>query len=174
MDMFNIMYLGLDEVKLENQLGTIKLKFDRGFQYLYNVDVVDIHKSSIKYGDFIPLMIKGPTYPSQCVSIEFDLFYCAYGGSTQIWWQPALHEITTKSTFIPSINGTGRILINIGSFAYAVVANLELRLSDAATNVHGVVFPSNRELELGHCASLLFQKMPHDQLKVEKDGPIDP
>lgn len=69
MDVFNIMYLGLDEIKPEKQLDCIKLITDRGFQYLYLVDVVDIHKSSIKYGDSIPLMVKGPTYPSQCVSI---------------------------------------------------------------------------------------------------------
>lgn len=46
-----------------------------------------------------------------------------------------------------------------------------MRLLDAAT-IHGVVFSSNSELELPHCASVLFLKSPQNGLEVENDGLI--
>ncbi|KAK1385510.1 hypothetical protein POM88_023245 [Heracleum sosnowskyi] len=175
MDVFNIMYLGTDEVVPEKQLGTIKLHSSGGIQYLYKVEDVDIHRPSIKYGDSIPVTIKGPSIPFfDSVIIEFDLFCGAYKGKKRLQWDPLPHEVSVKSVFFTSNDGTGQILVYIGGYANATVAGLEIKLLDnsVAKNVGGVVFASNSELELGHCANVLFTEKSNNGLIVGHDGVI--
>ncbi|KAK1356574.1 hypothetical protein POM88_049830 [Heracleum sosnowskyi] len=172
LDVFNIVYLGVDEIVPEKQLGTIKLLCSGGFQYLYKVEDVDIKRPSIKYGDSIPVSVKGPSVPFfDYVFIEFDLFCGAYKGKKHLQWDPLPHEVSVKSLFFTSNDGTGQILVHIGAYANATVASLEVKLS-AATNVCGVVFSSNSDLELAHCANVLFMEKSDNELIVAQDGLI--
>ncbi|KAK1356572.1 hypothetical protein POM88_049828 [Heracleum sosnowskyi] len=175
MDVFNIMYLGVDEIVPEKQLGTIKLHSSGGVQYLYKVEDVDIHRPSIKYGDSIPVTIKGPSIPFfDYVLIEFDLFCGAYKGKKRLQWDPLPHEVSVKSVFFTANDGTGQILVYMGGYANATAASLQIKLLDnsADKNVHGVVFSSNNELELGHCANVLFREKSNNGFIVGHDGVI--
>ncbi|XP_017259084.1 uncharacterized protein LOC108228108 [Daucus carota subsp. sativus] len=174
LDVFNIVYLGLDEIKPEKQLGLIKLISSEGFQYLYRLEDVDRHRPCIRYGDLIPITVRGPSFPFfDHVFIEFDLFCGAYKGKKQLHWEPLPHEVSVKSVFITSNDGTGQILIHMGGYANATVADLELRLLDnsAPRNVRGVVSASNSDLELDHCVNMLFMK-ESDNGVVGHDGLI--
>lgn len=169
MDVFNIMYLGLDEVVPEKQLGTIKLHCSGGIQYLYQVEDVDIHRPSIKYGDCIPITVKGPSVPFyDYIYIEFDLFCGAYKGKKRLQWDPIPHEASVKSLLFTSNDGTGQVLVHFGAYANAAVASVEVKLS-TSSNVCGVVLASNSELELDHCASVLFMEKSSGLMVGEDD-----
>lgn len=166
------MYLGIDEIKPQKQLGTIKLHCSGGVQFLYKVDDVDCHGPSIKYGDSIPITVKGPSVPFfDYVFIEFDLFCGAYKGKKHLQWDPLPHEVSVRSLFFTSNDGTGQILVHFGAYANSTVASLEIKLS-AATIVRGVVYASNSALELGHCANVLFTDRSTNGSMVAQDDLI--
>ncbi|KAK1381874.1 hypothetical protein POM88_019609 [Heracleum sosnowskyi] len=176
MEVLNMTYLGNDKVKPEKQLGTIKLYTGRGLQYLYNVEHVDTRKPPIKYGDPIPLIIKGPTPTifDDFVYLDFDLFCGTFKGIQQLEWEPCVREVSRKRVLFQSVDGTGWVLVNIGRFTSASVINVKFNLINNPTdaNVSGVVFAANSELDLPSCASVLFLKNPGDEIQVGPDGVI--
>ncbi|KAL6551929.1 hypothetical protein OROGR_008083 [Orobanche gracilis] len=173
MVVFNIMYLGSDEIDPMKQLGTIGLFSGPTVQYLYNVEAVDSSMPTIRYGDAVDVTVKGPTAFSRedddYVSIKFDLFSSAYKGIVDL---PCSHydkhEVSLGCVELGSTDCTGRILVNIGHFANATIANLEVRLLDnfATTNIYGVIFASNNKLDSSDSATVLFRKRPGNIVKV--------
>ncbi|KAL6551925.1 hypothetical protein OROGR_008079 [Orobanche gracilis] len=140
MVVFNIMYLGSDEIEPMKQLGTIGLFSGPTVQYLYNVEAVDSSVPTIRYGDAVDVTVKGPTAFSceddDYVSIKFDLFSGAYKGIVDL---PCSHY-----------------------------DKHEVRLLDnfATTNIYGVIFASNNKLDSSDSATVLFRKRPGNIVKV--------
>lgn len=175
-DVLNITYLGNDKVDPKKQIGTIKLVTGRGLQYLYKVDEVDIYKPSIKYGDSIPLTVKGPTPTmyDDFVYLDFDLFCGAYKGIQQIEWFPSSREVSRMHVLFQSVDGTGGVLVNIGRFSNASITNVKVKVinNSTAANVRGLVFAANSELDLADCANVPFLKNPGDEIILGPDGVI--
>lgn len=176
LDVLNMTYYGNDIVPPEKQLGTITLKSGRGIQYLYKVDHVDTRMPSIKYGDTIPLTIKGPTFTFyDTVYLDFDLFCGTFKGTKDLReWEPYKQEVSRERVLFQSVDGTGWVLVNIGRSTGALITNVKLSLinNPTAANVSGVVFAANSELDLPDCASVLFLKNPGNEIKVGPDGVI--
>ncbi|KAK1381877.1 hypothetical protein POM88_019612 [Heracleum sosnowskyi] len=169
-------YFGNDIVLPEKQLGTIKLKTGRGIQYLYKVDHADTRMPSIKYGDTIPLTIKGPTLTfDDLVYLDFDLFCGAFKGTQDLKeWEPYEREVSRERVLFQSVDGTGWVVVNIGRSTGALITNVKLSLinNPTAANVSGVVFAANSELDIPDCRSVLFLKNPGNEIKVGPDGVI--
>lgn len=138
MDVLNITYLGNDQIKPEKQLGTIKLVSGRGLQHLYNVEHVDTRKPSIKYGDAIPLTVKGPTpfFYDDFVYLDFDLFCGTFKGVQDLEWEPCSREVSRQRVLFQSVDGTGWILVNIGRFSGAsITCTITSLVSELAENL---------------------------------------
>ncbi|KAK1368814.1 hypothetical protein POM88_034906 [Heracleum sosnowskyi] len=171
-----MVYLGVDQVLPEKQIGVIKLVSSIGFQYLYNVQEADISNPSLHYGDAIPLVVKGPIFgASNEAYLEFDLFCGEYKGKMDITWRDRVaDEVSLRRVMFTSNDGTGSILVNIGTFSNARIANVEVKLlnkdKSAVANVSGVVFASNSKLEIPDCTSMLSPD--NGRLKVGFDGVI--
>lgn len=182
MEVFNIIYLGNDEIEPNKQLGTITLFHGAGVQYLYKVEKVDSSMPPIRYGDAIDLTVKGPTSFSgeddDYAYMEFDLFSGAYKGIVDLPCSPYddKHEVSLGCVQLRSTDCTGHVFVNIGHFANAAIASLEVRLLDnfAATNIYGVIFASNSKLDSSDSATVLFRKRPGNLLNVGPDCLIIP
>ncbi|KAK1396428.1 hypothetical protein POM88_006291 [Heracleum sosnowskyi] len=175
-EVFNIVYLGDDQVPPEKQLGTISFVPPNrtDMQYLYKVDDVDLDKPSLKYGD--PIMVTvGPQITEFCeFDFEFNLFCGAYTGIIEVEWEKLPYDgVELWEERIDSDDGTGQICVQYGLFANAAVANVELTLlgNCDSTNVHGSVFASNSRLDLPTRASILFWVNSDNKVHV-RDGMI--
>lgn len=168
------------EVKPEKQTGFIKICSKRGVQYVYKVDVPDMRRPSIKFGDEIDVSVNGPT----CCSLDYKLYmqhdlFCgaySYKGRKCLGWRvfDDDDEAFSAQVRLESGDGTGEIVVNLGCFSNATVAKLEVMLLDnsAATKVYGVVAANNSILDTPNCTSLLFVKKPENAIEVGDKGVI--
>ncbi|KAK1376855.1 hypothetical protein POM88_033048 [Heracleum sosnowskyi] len=174
-EVFNIIYLGQDEVKPEKQLGTIIFHTCPGIYYLYKVEEVDPNKPSIRYGDIIPLNVASPCFGFQddYVRMEFDLFCGAFKGVVYLDNEPIASGVSLTRVELNSTDYTGLIRVNLGAFPVATTAKLELKLvnNSAPVNISGAIYASNASLESSNAASLLFHDKLGDSL-VGHDGVI--
>lgn len=160
MEVFQIIYLGDDEIEPGDQCGIIRLISDHGLQYLYNQRSVDSFQPSIKCGDQIMVTVDSPTIRSYDIDIEFDLFRGAYKGTIKVDWRsigPGKPFLCEQK--IISQDGTGDIAVLYGLFPFARVAYVQVMvLDDSVEDVYGIVAASNSELQrdLPSTASILF------------------
>lgn len=171
LEVFQIVYLGGNEIEPQDQAGTIKLISDHGFQYLYNAQYVPPYlQPSLQCGDQIMVTVKSPSIRCGQHYFEFDLFSGAYKGTIVIdWEEDAIGEPTRWVKKIQSRDGTGTISLHFGLFPYARVADIEINFIDnSIEDAYGVVCASNSLLQrdLRHFASILFV--------TDADHPISP
>lgn len=175
-EVFNIIYLGADEVPPEKQLGTISIESNHR-QYLYKVDTVDMKRPSIKFGDPITVTMEAPIIGYVDYDIVFNLFCGAYTGRVEIEWPEEYqydfpYEALSYEDRIKSDDGTGQICVQSGVFANATIANVEIKLGKCGfANVHGYVMASNSRLDLPTRASILFWMKTDNGIQV-RDGLI--
>lgn len=174
-----MLYLCQEKLKPEEQLGKIEIVSDDGLQYLYNVDKVDESMSTLEYLDNIIVTAKGPHIADDTyVDMRYDLFNGAFKGNIRLDVDPlnSCVDDGIEEVVISSEDETGMILVRIGRYFHATVANLEVRLlsADGSTfqNVSGVISATNSRYDYVYSASVLFAKK-HDQgINVQPDGVI--
>lgn len=181
MEVFNMIYLGHDQVTPEEQHGTVRLTSSKGVQYLYNMPEKDVDTSnpSIKHLDDLAVTVKGPTCFFDNLVLEFDLFSSAYTDTLKINWDFEHHrnppEVLLRQERIRSNDGTGDISVLLGLFGNAAVADLQVKLLDekmAGLDVYGVVLASNSKLYESNCTSVLFARKPSRKIELGADGVI--
>lgn len=160
MEVFQIIYLGHDDVEPGNQDGTIKLISDHGIQYLYDGRFVDPNRPSIKCGDQIMVIVDSPTIRCADIDIEFDLFRGDYKGTLKVDWEhigPGYPKLYAQK--IHSQDGMGEIAVLYGLFPFARVADIQVELlGDTVRDIYGLVAASNSDLQrdLLFSSSILF------------------
>lgn len=184
LDFLSIVYLGKEKVKPEDQRGLIKIHSQDGDQFVYNVDNIDDDKTSmstIQYMDDIPVTAKGPYWAdNHCMNIDYDLFNGAYKGNIDIYQdlQTNTYHDDVDEQVLCARDRTGKILVNVGAYRNATVANVEIRLlSDgsghyAYKNVYGVISASNSFVDFPSCSSVLFAKKEDQGIDLQPDGVI--
>ncbi|KAL8130839.1 hypothetical protein AgCh_006955 [Apium graveolens] len=178
MEVFNILYLGHDKVKPEEQHGSIRLTSSKGVQFLYDMpeNDVDFSNPSIKHLDDLVVTVKGPTCYFENLKLEFDLFSNAYTGTQSINWdfeylQEGL-EVLLEEKRIQSNDGTGEISVLLGLFDNAAVADVEIKLLDnkmAGLDVYGVIVASNSLVNESKFTSVLFARKRPGKIKLGTD-----
>lgn len=171
LEVFQIVYVGGDEIKPKDQNGTIKLISTHGVQYLYNAQFQPPYfVPSLQCGDQIMVTVKSPSIRCGQHYFEFDLFHGTYKSTIDIDWEDdAIGEPTLWNKSIESRDGTGSIAVHFGLFPYARVADIEINfLDNSIEDAYGVVAASNSILQrdLRLCASILFS--------TDADYPISP
>ncbi|KAK1400429.1 hypothetical protein POM88_000034 [Heracleum sosnowskyi] len=146
-EVFNVIYLGPDEIKPEKQIGTIVISDDYSSP----------HEESIS--------------SEGCLKIEVDLFCGDYKSSKCYKWFPGnkgLHNCPLEKRIL-SKDGTGEILVLYALFNNAMEAHLEIELltnDESAINVHGVVAASTSAILQPGFSSTVFMKKPSSGMNV--------
>ncbi|XP_074339776.1 uncharacterized protein LOC141677665 [Apium graveolens] len=178
MEVYQIRYVGNDEVKPIDQIGTIKLISDYHVQYLYNVQEVMPWNPSIKDRDPIMVNVGSPTPRSASLYIEFDLFRSAYKGTIMVDWEETFSGcVSSWDERIESRDGLGDVVVYFGLMPNATVAEVEVKLLDtsACEDVYGVISASNSAASsLPICQSLLFLAEADNGVYVDDDDGIIP
>ncbi|KAK1400427.1 hypothetical protein POM88_000032 [Heracleum sosnowskyi] len=141
-EVFNVIYLGPDEIKPEKQIGTIVISDDYSSQYLYQVESVDMNRPAIQPRD--ELILTGPHEESISRSCPLE------------------KRILSK-------DGTGEILVLCALFNNAMEAHLEIELltnDESAINGHGVVAASTSAILQPGFSSTVFMKKPSSGMNV--------
>lgn len=164
-EVFNVIYLGPDEIKPEKQMGTIVVTDKYLSHYLYQVESVDMNRPAIQPRD--ELILTGPHEDSISsegrLKIEVDLFCGDYKSSICYKWFPVskeLHNCPLEERIL-SKDGTGEILVLYALFDNAMEAHLEIELlttDESAINVHGVVAASTSAILQPAFSSIVFMK----------------
>lgn len=176
-EVFNILYQGSrDEGDLvpEKQCGNIQICSNTGVQYLYKVDLPDLSRPPITFGDNIVVTVKGPTYCTlyDMIYLKYDLFGGVYKGTKHLDLSidriDSPDEVFMREIRLQSDDGFGEIAVTMGQYADATVAGLEVTLLDNNSNseVYGVIGATNSELDMPICTSLLFVKMPDYAIRL--------
>lgn len=191
MEVFNIIYLGVDNVKPKDQHGSITLISDKGSQLLYSVQKNDVDTThpTIHFKDDLVVTVKGPTCYFKNLRMGFDLFSRAYKGTLDIQWMPEDYEdcgdtkailehldseVVLQEKRMQSSDGTGEISILLGLFPNAAVAELKVKLlgNFAGLDVYGVVVASNSKVDDFKGTSVLFAKKANRKINLGADGGI--
>ncbi|KAK1400396.1 hypothetical protein POM88_000001 [Heracleum sosnowskyi] len=172
-EVFNVIYLGPDEIKPEKQIGTIVVSDVHSSQYLYQVESVDMNRPAIQPRD--ELILRGPDKESISsegrLKIEVDLFCGDYKSSICYKWFPVdkeLHNSPLEKRIL-SKDGSGEILVLYALFNNAMEAHLEIELltsDESAINVHGVVAASTSAILQPAFSSMVFMKKPSSGMNV--------
>ncbi|XP_074328130.1 uncharacterized protein LOC141666042 [Apium graveolens] len=176
LEVYNIVYMGDDEIEPENQVGLISMGLDIGSQTLYSEDMAVKSYPSLKFGDtiFPTGRFIGPVGP-MCSSLElemcFGLFRGAYKGSFKVAAKYFEDTAYCAERKIRSVDGTGHICVVLGALFNATVANLKINIS-GATDVHGIVAARNSQLDQPSCTCVLFWKKPAEKIEVGCNGEI--
>lgn len=96
-----MVYLGQDEVKPEEQHGSIRLTSSKGVQFLQCMPEkeVDTSTPSIKHLDDLVVTAKGPACYFKNLELEFDLFSHAYTDTQSINWDSKAQDCETNPMF---------------------------------------------------------------------------
>lgn len=177
LEIIGIIYRGRDVVEPKNQLGRISMYTPAGVLDIYNVDKVDDTRETIKHGDEFDIMdIKGPVpFANECNSLEYDLFCGAYKGHIfeffNEWRFDDRDSAFLEKIKLKSIDGTGDIILLMGFYAHATIADVEVRvISSDSSKVYGYVAASNNCLDVPMTTSMLFLKKKNKEIPVGTDG----
>lgn len=176
-EVFNIHYQGSraeGDLLPEKQCGYMKICNNIGVQYLYKLNSPDLSRPPITFGDNIVMTVKGPIYcsPYDMIDLKYNLFGGVYKGTKDLDWSiNSPGEVFMREIRLQSDDGFGEIIVTMGQYADATVAELEVRLLDTNSNseVCGVIGATNSKLDMPLCTSLLFVKMPDYAIRLE-DG----
>ncbi|KAK1400402.1 hypothetical protein POM88_000014 [Heracleum sosnowskyi] len=172
-EVFNVIYLGPDEIKPEKQIGTIVVSDVYLSQHLYQVESVDMNRPAIQPRD--ELILTSPHEDSISsrgrLNIEVDLFCGDYKSSICYKWFPSNKGLDNcpLEKRILSKDGTGEILVLYALFNNAMEAHLEIELltnDESAINVHGVIAASSSAILQPGYSSMVFMKKPSYGIKV--------
>lgn len=173
------MYLGTDDVEPQNQLGRIYMYSPAGILDIYNVDKVNETMETIKQGDEFDIMdIKGPIpFHAECSSLRYDLFCGAYKGFVYERFSEQRYESSeeaySEKIILGSIDGSGDIIVLMGFYAHATIADVEVRVNSSdSSSVYGFVAASNNAFDTVTATSMLFNKKRHNGMTVGTDGLI--
>ncbi|KAK1377403.1 hypothetical protein POM88_024147 [Heracleum sosnowskyi] len=115
-EVFNLTYLGRDEIEPDKQLGSIVLEFDSGSKKIYYQNKVVKSNPTIKFGDtiFVTDELTGPICSLNELDMQFNLFLGAYKGSLKLKFEPYQNRVWVEERTIGSVCGTGLIHVVFG------------------------------------------------------------
>lgn len=161
MEVFGIIYLGRNELKPADQIGTIKVS--DGYTVacpLYKVIKKEQAKTpSICCGD--ELILNGPKWSfvgCESFYIEVDLFNSSFKDTISFEWDSRSDFLYHKKKLL-SEDGTGELLVLYGLFASASQARVCVRLINpggGVVDVYGVIYANTNRCEHPMFTTMLF------------------
>ncbi|XP_074325549.1 uncharacterized protein LOC141663658 [Apium graveolens] len=178
LEVYSITYFGCAPLEAEDQIGSISLTTNNRHYHLYFEAKLDPSKTSIKYGDQLPVWNGGPICSFTDLELKFDLLPGRYKDRKEVVVPFEKDKDWLAKPSMKSEDGYMRdISVLFGCFSNATIANIKVMLSqhilsEAETDVYGVVLAANSKFDHPSSTSHLFSKNLASKVQVEYNGLI--